>query len=157
MKSLTIGKSKIHGKGVIALENIDSGEKVQYIRGKLVHRRIRSKSESLPTVNWIGAGRDKWIQVSGLFRYINHSCEPNVAIVGKRTVVATKRIRAGEELTMDYALTDGDKFWSIKCYCGVRKCRKLISSVHSLPPKVIAKNIKFIPKYLLKEYEKRDA
>ncbi|XP_063393978.1 histone-lysine N-methyltransferase EHMT1 [Cydia fagiglandana] len=68
-------------------------------------------------------------------RFINHSCQPNLAPVrvftGSRDLrlpavclFATRDIAPGEELAFDY----GDKFWSVKskwmkCECGSPECR----------------------------------
>jgi SET domain-containing protein len=58
------------------------------------------------------------------FRYVNHSCDPNLTIrVGDRWVrfYARRRIDPGEELTCDY----GDSYHegSLACACGSPKCR----------------------------------
>ncbi len=64
-------------------------------------------------------------------RWINHSCEPNCDTYeeNKRIFIrAARRIRAGEELTYDYAIEAGEpltkalkKRWP--CWCGAKKCR----------------------------------
>jgi len=36
--------------------------------------------------------------------FLNHSCEPNVGILGQIIFVAMRNIDSGEELTIDYAL-----------------------------------------------------
>lgn len=67
------------------------------------------------------------------FRYLNHSCEPNMAIVldtpepgsehldRPRVYLETLRvIQPGEELSTDYAwAADG----AIPCFCGAERCR----------------------------------
>ena len=64
-----------------------------------------------------------------VFRFLNHSCEANAALIlgrigmGRRImmVVATRRVRDGEEITIDY----GDGYFQPGecCRCGSRVCR----------------------------------
>jgi hypothetical protein len=58
--------------------------------------------------------------------YLNHSCNPNVGMRGEVTFVATRNIRAGEELTHDWAMTDYDDY-SVECTCGAPDCRKTLT------------------------------
>jgi len=39
--------------------------------------------------------------------YVNHSCTPNCGLAGNMLVVAMRDIAIGEELTFDYAMSDG--------------------------------------------------
>ncbi|MFA5137985.1 MAG: SET domain-containing protein [Elusimicrobiota bacterium] len=66
----------------------------------------------------------------GLLDSLNHSCRSNVARYGALLFVAKEDIRAGEEMTIDYApLTAGlPERWEMSCACGQPGCRKLISS-----------------------------
>jgi uncharacterized protein len=61
--------------------------------------------------------------------FINHSCDPNVWLADENTLVARRHIAAGEELTMDYALFEGDeedvKPW--ECRCDSPLCRRRIT------------------------------
>jgi hypothetical protein len=54
--------------------------------------------------------------------YSNHSCDPNLGMRGEITFVAMRNIRAGEELTHDWATTDDDDY-SVECKCGASNCR----------------------------------
>jgi len=58
--------------------------------------------------------------------YSNHSCDPNLGMRGEITFVAMRDIRAGEELTHDWAMTDDDDY-SIECKCGAPDCRKTLT------------------------------
>jgi hypothetical protein len=53
---------------------------------------------------------------------LNHSCDPNVQIVGQIAFRAMRDIDPGEELTFDYATGDDDD-WEMECACGVPRCR----------------------------------
>jgi len=58
--------------------------------------------------------------------YLNHSCNPNLGMRGEITFVAMRDIRAGEELTHDWAMTDDDDYW-VECNCGTPDCRKTLT------------------------------
>jgi uncharacterized protein len=57
----------------------------------------------------------------------NHSCDPNVGIVGQIVLVALRNIEIGEELCFDYAMTDGCPYDEFDCYCGSQNCRGRIT------------------------------
>ena len=56
----------------------------------------------------------------------NHSCEANTAFVGLN-VVASRRITAGEELTLDYATFMNEQGESFACCCGTAHCRGTVT------------------------------
>ena len=58
--------------------------------------------------------------------YLNHSCNPNLGMRGEITFVAMRDIRAGAELTHDWAMTDDDDY-SVECNCGASDCRKTLT------------------------------
>jgi uncharacterized protein len=62
----------------------------------------------------------------GSMLYSNHSCDANLGLRGEITFVAMRDIRAGEELTHDWATTDDDDY-SVKCNCGSPNCRKILT------------------------------
>src|SRR5262249_12384201 len=59
--------------------------------------------------------------------YLNHACYPNLGVRGEITFVAMRDIRAGEELTQDWAMTDDDDY-SVECNCGAADCRKILTA-----------------------------
>lgn len=78
---------------------------------------------------WTFIVNDRWVRdaaVGGnIARYINHACHPNcyVDVVGRHIwILASRRIRSGEELTYDYN-TDGS--FGIKCRCRPG-CRRVL-------------------------------
>jgi uncharacterized protein len=58
--------------------------------------------------------------------YSNHSCDANIGIRGAITFVAMRDIRADEELTHDWAMTDDDDY-SVECKCGAPNCRGILT------------------------------
>ncbi len=57
----------------------------------------------------------------------NHSCDPNLGFTGQIGLVAMRDIEAGEQLTFDYAMSDGEPYDEFECYCGSENCRKKIT------------------------------
>lgn len=55
--------------------------------------------------------------------YVNHCCEPNSGLSGQIALVAMRDIEAGEEITYDYAMSDGSSYDEFPCGCGSAKCR----------------------------------
>jgi SET domain-containing protein len=58
---------------------------------------------------------------------INHSCDPNCAMSGNVVLIAARSIGAGEELTYDYAMSDGSDYDEFACECGAPTCRHTIT------------------------------
>ena len=54
---------------------------------------------------------------------MNHSCEPNCGFLGNVILVTIRDIAAGEELTFDYAMSDGCDYDEFECRCGQPSCR----------------------------------
>ena len=154
MKKIYVKKSSIHGKGIFAGEDIQKGERIQYITGKKVHHVFKKEEESSPTNNWVGIGHNVWIDPDKVtFQFLNHSCDPNAAIVGTKTLVALRDIPKDEEIKMDYSMTEfKDHFWKMKCKCGSSNCRGLIEPINKIPKEVFASHFPHIPRYFQRAY-----
>lgn len=150
---IVVSKSKIHGKGVFANRDIKKGEVVFTIKGKLVHWVINNQKESLYAPAWIGMSKHSWIDPDEPARFLNHSCNPDCGIKGKLKVAALRNIKKGEEITIDYSITEMDKLWYMKCNCGSKNCRKKIRSIQFLPKKIYNKYAPCIPTYFMKVYQ----
>lgn len=151
-----IGKSKLHGKGIFAAQNIKKGEIVSFIKGKVVNWKVVDKKTSAFGPNWIGCGKNKWIDPEPPFNYLNHSCNPNVGIKGSKTIVAIRNIKKEDEILIDYSITEEDRLWQLdkKCKCGSKDCRKVIKSVQFLQKKVYNRYMPYVPKFFQKVYKK---
>lgn len=134
MKKLEVKKSKINGKGLFAAKEYNRGQFIEYIHGSKVLIRKFNKKIYKKTFNWIAVSRFTFINTDeSVFRFINHSCEPNAAIKGERTVYALRPIKCGEEVTIDYSLNEVDPdFLMSDCHCGSKFCRKNIGPIVSL-------------------------
>jgi uncharacterized protein len=60
---------------------------------------------------------------------INHSCDSNLWMGDEVTIIARRAIAAGEELTLDYALTTTQPDWALDqpCQCGAPVCRGTVT------------------------------
>jgi SET domain-containing protein len=123
-----VRESPIHGRGLFATADIAKGEVVVVKGGHIITReQLREITPKLGPVE-IQIGDDLFIapvtdeerELSML--YSNHSCDANLGMRGEITFVAMRDIRAGEELTHDWCVTDDDNY-SVKCKCGSPKCR----------------------------------
>lgn len=69
-------------------------------------------------------------------KFINHSCDPNVYVKTEqnvRNVYTIRDIKAGEEITYDYAV-NGDNEGTFECHCGSPICRKVyVGNFFKLP------------------------
>ena len=128
-----VRESKIHGRGLFAIAHIDKDEIVAVKGGHIVNEKtLREKITPVLGPVEIQIDDDLFIapvseeerELSML--YLNHSCDPNLGMRGEITFVAMRDIRAGEELTHDWAMTDDDDY-SIECNCGVSDCRKTLT------------------------------
>lgn len=135
-----VKKSKIHGTGVVALEDIKKGVKIiQYIGEKITKKEgdRRSAARIKKYLNKKNEGSvyifelNKRHDIDGSFaynkaRYINHSCSPNceVDIVKNEIWISSiKKINKGEELSYDYGYPfDPEDFKDHICKCGSKNC-----------------------------------
>lgn len=117
-------RSPLHGFGVFAAEPINKNTRIVDYAGELVRNDASEAREERYLSRgciWVFRVNRAWSRdaaVGGnIARFINHSCTPNCWFeVVDRTIWirASKRIRAGEELTYDYA-TVGER--TIRCRC----------------------------------------
>lgn len=67
--------------------------------------------------------------------YLNHACEPNVALdAPRRCFVAVRAIAPGEELTFNYLSSEWDMAEAFDCRCGWGRCVGKIRGFKHLSP-----------------------
>lgn len=169
MKQVYAGVSAISGKGVIAAEPIRAGETICPVTGAIRRLSCRNRDEAMSFPDWIGIGKDLWIDPVGTVRYLNHSCAPNAGITGRimpgrgsrrrgsYTLVARTDIHAGAEITIDYSLIEGDPLWEMACNCGQPQCRSVVGAVTSLTPERFRAYLPHVPDYFRQLYAQRQA
>jgi len=152
MQNVEVRESRIEGKGVFACKDLKKGDYVLTIKGPLRHWLVKDKKTALHGPNWVGFGKNLWIDVLPPVVFLNHSCDPNIGIKGRVRMYALTNIKAGEEVTFDYATTESDPFWEMKCACGSTKCRHTIRSIQSLPKRTFMHYLPYVPTYFKKIY-----
>ena len=125
---LLIRKSGIHGCGCYTTVTIAEGTHiVEYTGGRLSKEQADELyNERADTYLFcIGEG-DYVIDGDSVAAFINHCCEPNCEtdeFDEHIWIIAQRDIAAGEELTYDYNLYDGDDDDEAPCRCGAKQCR----------------------------------
>ncbi len=152
MKKIQVTESKIHGRGLVAVVNIQKSEFVGHIKGETKFKINKSIQDTFAHPDWVGFKKNYWTDPLPPFKYINHSCEPNCGIKGRKTVCALRNINSGEELTIDYSTTEIDTNWVLECTCGSKICRRKIQSIQSLPLSAFKKYAPLIPTAFKKMY-----
>lgn len=137
---IEVKKSKVHGTGIFATEDIPRkikiieyiGEKITKAEGdrrseKRLKRYLNSKKTGSVYIFELNSRYD--IDGSPLYnkaRYINHSCKPNseIEIIGGRIwVKSIKSIKKGDEINYDYGYEfDKDDYTDHVCKCGSLNC-----------------------------------
>jgi uncharacterized protein len=128
-----VRESKIHGRGLFAIVDIAKDEIVAVKGGHIVDRKTL-RDETTPRLGPVKIQIDDDLFITPVTEeerelsmlYSNHSCQPNLGMRGEITFVAMRDIRAGEELTHDWAMTDDDDY-SLKCNCAAANCRKILT------------------------------
>jgi hypothetical protein len=152
-----VSESKIHGRGLFATSDIPKDEIVAVKGGHIVDRETlrREITPRLGPVEiqiddnlFIAPMTDEERELSML--YSNHSCDPNLGIRGEITFVAMRDIRAGEELTHDWAMTDEDDY-SLECNCGTANCRKILTGKDWQRPELQARYAGYFSAYLARK------
>lgn len=135
---LRVGRSRIQGLGVFAGEPIVAGRKVieysgERISNREANDRFRRLMRSRGHKRFCLFHLNKRWMVDGAVggsgaELINHSCEPNLRtrrIRGHILYFSRRRIRKGEELTVDYRFSK--KSVRVPCRCGSPLCRGTIN------------------------------
>lgn len=134
-----VRRSLIHGRGVFARVALAKGELICEYKGQRVPSDVaigrppRDVAEPERTFFFdLGNGFVIDGAVEGnRARWINHSCAPNrePEMDGCRILIrACRKISAGKELSIDYALVgDGKSSGALRahyaCHCGAKQCR----------------------------------
>jgi uncharacterized protein len=133
---LVVGKSKIEGKGILAVGDIKKGERIMEWGGRKVLQnkfdqnvyRLQSAAPIDDDYFLATLTSDNIVMAD---EYLNHSCDPNAWLIDEVTVVARRDIKKGEEVTVDCATWDCDteNLYTDDglCKCASKTCRKVLS------------------------------
>lgn len=154
---LAVRESAIHGYGVFTNEPIKKGKFIAELRGSRIHYKSSVYGQSNRYSDWIGIGKDIWIDPIDEFQYLNHSCNPNAGLTGSRKLRmhALRDIAEGEEITIDYSITEEDPDYCFEnLEAGHSLFRQYIGPVQSLPREVFESYLPFVPDHFRKVYER---
>jgi SET domain-containing protein len=152
-----VRESKIHGRGLFARADIAKDEIVAVKGGHIIDRQ-RLRREITPRLGPVEIQIDNDLFIApvsdeerdGSMLYSNHSCDANLGLRGEITFVAMRDIRAGEELTHDWATTDDDDY-SIECKCSSPNCRKILTGKDWQRPELQARYSGYFSAYLARK------
>ncbi len=162
MEKVEIRETKKKGKGIYALKNLKKGEHILDITGKIIETENPLDYPEEIREHWGPLGKKgnkfRFITPESPWMYMNHSCDSNAGIINDRKLIATRDIQKGEEITIDYStldiesLTQGKKQLTMKCECGSKNCRKIITTFDKLNKKDQDRLKPYLSKYLKKKY-----
>lgn len=120
------------GRGLFAGEQIAPGTEILQLTGsRLTLNEVRAKGP-VPAANALQIGIDRYLDLDEPGRFINHSCEPNAAVMRDTTIVAIRHVAPAEEIRFDYSTTISDG-WTMACLCGAENCRGVVAAFQLLP------------------------
>jgi SET domain-containing protein len=142
--TLVIRRSKIHADGCYTTEPIKKkGFVAEYSGPRITIAEADALYEHSPRTYLFGLiNGTHVIDGDSASAFINHSCDPNCEadeIDGKVIITAVRKIEAGEELTYDYNLYDGDLEDESPCFCGMKLCRGSMYSEKELEKRAKSK------------------
>lgn len=146
MDNVYLKKSKI-GRGIFAKKDIKKGELLGIFKGKIIpdtEEALEKYGDYLLPVNY-----EEAMLVGNIFKYTNHSCDPNCGVKGGIKIIALRDIKNDEEVTIDYDTLEYD--WEMDCKCESPKCRKKVRGYKHLSKDLKKKYKGFIAPYLLKK------
>jgi uncharacterized protein len=125
---LALRESKIHSLGCYATAPIKKGELVaEYTGPRLTVKAAEILYNNHHKTYLFGLSNGKEvIDGVGIAAFINHSCAPNCEtdeVRGRIVIYALRDIAAGEEVTYDYCLYDGEPDDPARCFCRSKICR----------------------------------
>ena len=132
---LLIRASRIHSAGCYTTAAIKKRAFiVEYTGPRITVEEADARYSDRPETYLFGLSDGKQvIDGDGIAAFINHCCDPNCEpeeVDGRVWIVALRDIKAGEELTYDYNLYDGDG--DAPCFCGAKNCRGSLYSAEEL-------------------------
>ena len=146
--------SGIQGRGLFAQQPISAGEIVAVKGGAIMDAAAFARIRDQVSPAEIQIEDDLYIaprsaaEVEANILCLNHSCQPNVGVRGQITFVAMRDIAAGTELTIDYAMIDGDPAERMACACGAPECRRVVTGDDWRRPELRQRYAGYFSRYL---------
>lgn len=133
MKNLVEIRASRFGMGLFARKNIMAGSIICPIELK---RELNFASTTFLNdreSHALQVDHDKYFLCEVPFLYVNHSCNPNCGVYNGTDLISLVPVKKGEELFWDYSTSMLERHWTMKCLCGEKKCRKIITDFDLLP------------------------
>ena len=151
------------GAGLFATEKISQNELIFPIEGNLRHDAYTKEEALTIFVNDLNIAPGIWITPhdTNPWRYVNHSCNPNIGlkqIENTFMVIALRNIEAEEELTIDYSITENNPYWQLQesCACQTQNCRKIIRAACTLPPALFEKYQQYMLPFMIEDWKQQN-
>lgn len=129
---ISIRKTPV-GKGVFAARQYRKSQVIGQMTGEII------TNDNYDPDYVVDLGKVGVLEPAAPFRFLNHSCEPNAALIeydpepGEAPtmwVETLRTIREGDQVTIDYGWPADS---AIRCLCGAAKCRGWVVAESELP------------------------
>lgn len=123
--------------GVFAARPIAKGDKVFQVTGEArpFPSRYSIQVDANLHIEPPDGGNGAPASMHASWRFLNHSCEPNLAVDFETWhLVAVRDVAAGEELSFNYLTTEWDMATPFQCGCGAHGCFRHIGGFKHLTP-----------------------
>ena len=118
-----VGRSRT-GLGLFATAEIARGTPIVEYRGRRIPTKIAQELDRRRANKYLFEIDSRWTidgkARSNLARYVNHCCQPNAEAElkrGRMLFIAHRRIREGEEITIDYGEEHMQLYFRDGCKC----------------------------------------
>ncbi|OGY44634.1 MAG: hypothetical protein A2729_03575 [Candidatus Buchananbacteria bacterium RIFCSPHIGHO2_01_FULL_39_14] len=163
MKKTSVRQTPKTGAGLFAIEKISQNEPIFAIEGNLRHDAYTKEEALTEFVNDLNIAPGIWITPhdTNPWRYVNHSCNPNIGLKQINTTfiaIALCNIKAEEELTIDYSITENNPYWQLQesCACQTQNCRKIIRAASTLPPALFEKYQPYMLPFMIEDWKQQN-
>lgn len=154
-----VKKSRL-GLAVFAKQDIKQGEKILEFEGSVAHPDITTlQGPEYEADCFQIAEKDDpkaYLNLTESGRSINHSCDPNSGVINNTELIALRDIDKNKEITYDYSTTMDEDYWTMKCECNSKNCRKIIKDFKHLPKNIQQKYLELgiVQDFIAKKYKK---
>ena len=133
---IAVRPSPIDGQGLFATQDLPAGSVVARLGGRLISdeqlERLIAEAErdaDAPYIDSIAVHDDTNLLIppGQPIHFGNHSCDPNLWHVDPFTLATRRDVKAGEELTIDYATQTANPEVRFACCCGSLRCRGTVT------------------------------
>ncbi len=155
--------SAIQGRGLFARAPISTGEVIAVKVGAIIDSTALAIVRDQISAAEIQIDDDLYIapltaaDVEASILCLNHSCDPSVGVRGQITFVAMRDIPAEAELTIDYAMIDGDPSERMICSCAAQGCRRVITGSDWQRPELQTRYGQYFSRYLQERFARQSA